>query len=341
MPPGASFLLPFRNAGATLGEALDSIRAQTRKDWEAVLVDDGSKDAGPGIAARYAARDPRFRLFRLRPGRGLPSALKFGVSRCRAPLIARLDADDRALPGRLELQCPRFEEDPRLAVVDGGLRLFRDRGEVPEGMRRWASWIGGIKRPEDFGKAILKESPVVHPAATIRRSALIEVGGYRDGDFPEDHDLWLRLHARGWRFARVGARCVEMRDREDRLTRTHPRYRKEAFRKLVMEHVGRHLLPGPGPLVLWGAGRGGRPWLRFLRSRGVVPAAVIDVDPSRIGTRLQGTVPVVPPPALEGMEAAWCLVAVGARDALPEIRVSIGALRPDWREGRDWWAVAT
>ncbi|HHI80270.1 MAG TPA: glycosyltransferase [Planctomycetes bacterium] len=339
MNPSLTFLLPFRNAGEHLEEALLSLQAQTLGDWACVLVDDGSEDGGYEIAQRFRKKDGRFRLLRT-GGLGIARALQKGLEGIDSPLVARMDADDRAAPERLRLQLEVFREGgDRLAVVDGACRFFRDGGEVPEGMRLYQDWVNGICEEEDFDAAFLLECPVVHPAATIRRSALLAVGGYRDGDFPEDFDLWLRLREKGFAFRKVPSCCVEMRDGLDRATRTDPRYRRGAFVRLAQDYVLRNFAL-ERPFALWGAGRGGKPWLRQLMEAGKPPAFLVDVDPKKLGRKVHG-IPVCPPEALREKAPAFCLVAVGAREAGPLIREEIARLRPMWREGRDWWRVVT
>ena len=236
-----------------------------------------------------------------------------------------------------------LEAEPNLVLVDGMVELFRDVGEVPEGMRLYQAWINGVVAPGDFDRAMLVESPIVHPAATFRTSVVRALGGYREeaqgpgvepGPVPEDYDLWLRLHAAGWRFRKVPEVLVRMRDAPQRQTRTHPRYDRRAFRRARMIHLARTLLAERRSLVVWGAGKEGRPWIRWLLGQGHQVVAVIDIDPRKIGSVRQG-IPIVPPEALAGLAADHCLVCVGARDARPLIRAAIRRSRPSWREGRE------
>jgi hypothetical protein len=117
-----------------------------------------------------------------------------------------------------------------------------------------------------------------------------EAGGYRDGDFPEDYDLWLRLHARGHQLGKVvtAAPLLLWRDGPRRLSRTDPRYGRTAFLRLRQEHLER--LEGPafrgGGLVLWGATRQSRPWRRWLRQLGARPEFVVEINPKRIGRHI-------------------------------------------------------
>lgn len=332
-----SWLLPVRDGAATVGEAVGSLLAQTDPDHEIVVVDDGSADATASIVARLAAGDDRVRILAL-PPTGIVGALNAGLAACRGRFIARMDADDRCVPERLARQIPVLEADPRLGVVDTRVRLFRDDGEVPEGMQRYAAWINGLVEPEDFDREILVESPIVHPAATFRRDVVLGLGGYRDGPFPEDYDLWLRMHAAGLRLRKIPEVLIEVRDRPERLTRVDPRYAKDAFRRARMDWLAATVLSRPRRVALWGAGKEGGPWRRWLRANGHTIPAIVDVAERRLGGTRDG-VPVVPPEALPGVDAELCLVAVGARGAREEIRAELGRLRPDWVEGRHWWAL--
>jgi glycosyltransferase involved in cell wall biosynthesis len=329
--PRVSFLIPVRDARSSLEACLRSALAQTEHDFEIVVVDDGSEDESAQLAEGLG--DSRIRVFR-RPRLGIVAALEFGRAQCRGDFIARLDADDTAAPERLEKQLPFFE-DPLVAVVDGQMRW---EGDVQEGMRLHAEWINRILHPDDFARLRFRECGVVHPAATLRRSALDEYGGYREGDFPEDFELWLRLLGAGLRFHKVPEPLVTMREHEARATRVDPRYRREAFRRVAGLHLAQQVLVERERILLWGAGRGGRPWLRFLLEQRRAPIAVLDIDPKKIGSTRQG-VPVRSVEELPLLDAELLLVAVGRRDALALIRPAIARLRPEWQEGEDWFAL--
>lgn len=293
-----------------------------------VIVDDGSGDR----PAEVLPPDPRIRLLH-QPPLGIVAALERGRAACRGAFIARLDCDDVALPGRIEAQIACFEQDPRLVAVGGRARIQRDDGPVPEGMRTYVDWVNQLEQPE---RELLVESPLFHPAVTFRAEAVAAVGGYRDGDLPEDYDLWLRLVAAGGRIANPPVHVVLLRDRSDRLTRTDPRYRIEAFRAVKMAWLRERLGPGRRRIGVWGAGRTARPWLRWPAEVGHELSLV--VDPFQTGAR-QG-LPIQGPEALVGAPVDLLLVAVGSRGARALIREELGRLRPDLREGEGWWAVA-
>lgn len=322
----ATWLIPVRDCARWLGEAVESALADSAPGDEMVIVDDGSTD-GPSVPS-----DPRIRFVR-QPPLGIVAALERGRALVRTPLIARLDADDRVIPGRLAAQRAAMVADPRLAAVGGRARAHRDDAPVPEGMRRYVSWVNGLDDPH---REILVESPMFHPASTFRADAVAQIGGYRSGDFPEDYDLFLRLAAAGWKLANLPREVLAWRDREGRLTRTDPRYDRRAFLPLKLDFLGRTSLRAPRRVVLWGGGRAGRPWTPYLMERGHQVVAVLDLSDARS----RHGVPVLRPEALTQLRFDVLLVAVGARGAREEIRGRIAAMRPELVEGRDWFAVA-
>jgi len=326
-----SWLIPVRDGAATLGVAVRSALDECGPADEVVVVDDGSCDA----PASVLPADPRVHLL-VQPPAGIVAALEAGRARCRGTLIARLDADDRALPGRIAAQRAALAADPSLAAVGGRARVHRDEGAVPEGMDRYVAWVNGLTDRQALARNVLVESPLFHPATTLRAAALAQVGGWRAGDLPEDYDLWLRLVAAGWGLCNVPVEVVDIADRPARLTRTDPRYRRAAFTALKQAHLAQTRLREPARVGLWGAGRTGRPWLRWLRAEGHEVCVLVDAFAR--GER-QGLA-VSAPEALVGQDLDLLLVAVGARGARDEIRVRLARLRPDLVEGVGWLALS-
>ena len=322
----ASWLIPVRDGSAWLQEAVDSALDQCSKQDEVVVVDDGSTDGGATALKDHS----QLRVVRQEP-LGITAALELGRKICQGQYLARLDADDIALPGRLAAQVEALDAEPDLAVVGGRAQLVTGE-QSAEGMRHYVDWVN---RLEDPHPQLLVESPLFHPATTLRAEAIANVGGYREGDFPEDYDLWLRLVSAGWRLSNLPQEVVRIRDRPDRLTRQDPRYRPEAFRLLRMAHLARTDLATPRRVVVWGAGRGGRPWIRWLLAQGHHLPAVLDI---KWGTERHG-VPILAPETLPDLEFDLLLVAVGLRDVKEEIRGQLAQIWPEGVEGEDWWAV--
>lgn len=334
-PPRVSVLLPVRDAAATLPECLDSLARQTLREHEVVAVDDGSLDGSRELLLACARTDTRLRVL-ARPRAGLVEALNAGLAAARAPLLARMDADDVADPQRLELQLETLEADPALGVLGSRVRLLASPA-TSAGMRAYVAWSNALLDHEQIARDMLVESPLVHPSVMLRTDALRQLGGYHDHGGPEDYDLWLRALAAGLRFAKHRATLLAWRDAPTRLTRTDPRYAVERFRDLKLQA----LLTGPlrdgRPVVVWGAGPIGKGWGRALRARGVALDAFVEVAPRKLGQRIHGA-PVVGVAAAAALGARLHLLAVGQPGARERMRGE--ARRRGLREGRDFVAVA-
>src|SRR6185436_1300172 len=119
--PLVSVLLPARDAATTLAASLRSVQRQRFRDWECVVVDDGSRDATLAQARAIAAADPRFTIVATAAG-GLVAALNAGLARCRGTLVARMDADDVMHRDRLGAQVQALSDAPELWAVGTHVR---------------------------------------------------------------------------------------------------------------------------------------------------------------------------------------------------------------------------
>jgi len=333
--PRVAVLLPARDAERTVRAAAASILRQTERDLRLVAVDDGSRDGTASALERLAERDRRVEVVH-GPGEGIARALARGLSRCDAEVVARMDADDVAHPRRLELQLAALAADPSLAAVGSRVRLF-PRSAVAGGMRRYAAWLNGLVTPERVDRDLLVEAPLVHPAAAIRQGSLAAVGGWRDGDFPEDYDLWLRLRAAGSRLSNVPRVLLDWRESAERLTRRDGRYALARHRALKAAWLAGGPLAGRREVAMWGAGETGRAFARSLAACGVGVALFLEVDAKKFGRRVAGA-PVVPYTEARRARGIPVLVAVGAAGARELIRAELD--RQGFEELRDYWCVA-
>ncbi len=315
--PAVSILLPARDEERYLPAALDSIFRQTFTDWELVAVDDGSRDTTPAILAAAVRSDPRVRL--LRPSsRGLTAALNAGLEACRAPLIARMDADDISHPRRLETQVAFLTQNPGVGLVACDFRSF-PRAALGTGMVAYERWQNSLASHEDILRDLFVESPFVHPSVMFRGEEVLSAGGYRDRGWAEDYDLWLRLAAAGTRFARLQRTLFFWRERPERATRTLPEYTAAAFRACKAHHLRSTFLKGVDEVILAGAGLEGRAWRRALLGEGIRVAGWVDVDPGKIGRTLHGA-PVSAAREVTAEDGVKMLVTVGTRGARHQIR---------------------
>lgn len=184
--------MSVHNGTRYLPAAMDSVLRQTWRDFEFLIVDDGSTDGAGEMLAAYAARDPRV-VVHSTPNRGLTRSLNMAARLARGSLLARMDADDVALPERLAKQVAWLAEHPDVVVL--GTRALRVDPEL------WpiCDWNVPLEHEaiDHFHLSGLSGG-IIHPAAMIRRDAFAACGGY-DESLPasQDYDLWLRLAEHG------------------------------------------------------------------------------------------------------------------------------------------------
>jgi glycosyltransferase involved in cell wall biosynthesis len=205
--------MPAYNAARYLGEAVESVLTQTFADFELLVIDDGSSDQTPSIAQQYARADPRVR-FLPRSHRGLVAVLNEGCREAKARYIARLDADDVALPDRLDRQVAFLDEHPDVALLGGGMTFIREDG---------TPFRDSIP-PLDHDLIVLHLSDYncfYHSSVLFRRSAWQCLGGYRDTlRHAEDYDLWLRMSER-YQVGNLPSLLGCYRSHDDRVSITH------------------------------------------------------------------------------------------------------------------------
>lgn len=218
------------NGERYLPKALDSLLAQTLRDIELVIVDDASTDGTVTILEAYASKDDRITVVRNEENRRLAASLNRGLERCRAPLVARADADDVYAPERLARQDSFMGAHPEVGVLGCGYHRVGSDG------RR----LGSISPPTDHSTIRARQlfmNSFLHPGVVFRTEAVRAVGGY-DVAFwtAQDSDLWARLRDRT-RFANLPAPLVSYRVHESSIVKT----RGDAGRRLSLS-VPRRLL---------------------------------------------------------------------------------------------------
>lgn len=285
MPPRISVVLPFRHAEGTLERAIASIVRQSFTSWELILVNHSSTDGGEAIAQRWGQHDTRIRLVHEdRPG--IVEALNRGLHDVRAPLIARMDADDVCHPDRLMVQLDYLNLHPEVGAVGSRVRYGTTSKPQP-GMHAYVAWVNTLTEPEDIQRNRFVESPLVHPSVMFRTRLLTQYGAYQSGPFPEDYELWLRWLDQEVRMAKCPEVLLDWYDSSSRLSRTDERYRAEAFYRIKTRYLADWLArynPFYPAVVVWGGGRKSRQRMRLLKNYGIEVRAVIDVIANKTTT---------------------------------------------------------
>jgi glycosyltransferase involved in cell wall biosynthesis len=206
--PRISVLLPVYNVEAYVAEAVASIQAQSFSEIEIVIVDDGSTDGTLGIVKQMAEADPRIRIVRAPEHMGLPLALNFGLSFCRAPFIARMDGDDVALPLRLEKQLHLLEAEPEIALVGCETSAIDESGAPIPGL--------GVSRKPVTREAVEETALLAPPCSHIwlaRREVYDALEGYREITVAEDYDFLLRALSAGFHITNLPESLMLIRAR--------------------------------------------------------------------------------------------------------------------------------
>ena len=183
--PAVSVVMSVFNGERFLAEAIESILGQTFRDFEFLIVNDGSRDGTAEILERYRGQDARIRIV-AHENRGLISALNGGIAQALGRYIARMDADDIAVAERLALQVAYMEQHPEVALLGGAVEFIDEAGRS----------LGFRSNPTESAEirgALLDRNVIWHPTGFAKRDAVVAAGGYRNVPLAEDYDLWLRM----------------------------------------------------------------------------------------------------------------------------------------------------
>jgi glycosyltransferase involved in cell wall biosynthesis len=182
-----SVLMPVWNGAKFLSQSLNSVLAQTFTDFELLILDDGSTDDTPNILSAYMIQDRHVHVI-TRENRGLVASLNELLDHARGEFVARMDADDISLPNRFLRQVQFLRDNPDVVCVGGNVEAIDDEG------RFLTTFEYAADDEEIEERNLVGIASICHPAAMMRREALVRVNGYDADFFPaEDLDLWLRL----------------------------------------------------------------------------------------------------------------------------------------------------
>jgi glycosyltransferase involved in cell wall biosynthesis len=166
-----------------LEKSVQSIFGQTISNLELIVVDDGSTDRTSEILDRFG--DARMKIV-TQPNRGLAASLNRGVSLARAELVARMDADDIAVQGRLHAQFEFMNANPEIGLVGTATTVIDEAGDEK------GQWNPPVS-DGDIRSALMRANQFAHASVMFRKSVFDSVGGYSDMPFAQDYDLWLRM----------------------------------------------------------------------------------------------------------------------------------------------------
>lgn len=223
-----SVIMGIYNCAATLVEALDSLYAQTYKDFKIILCEDGSSDNTYEVARQYADSHDNIVLIRNDKNMGLNYTLNRCLELVDTEYVARMDGDDISLPTRFEKEIDFLDKHPEYAFVSTPMIYFDENGIFKEGKAVAELSIRNFINGRTF----------CHAPVMIRKKAYIDVGGYTVSKYllrVEDQHLWLKFYQKGFQGYNLQEPLYMMRDdmratrRRDFITR-----RNEAYMRLLI-----------------------------------------------------------------------------------------------------------
>jgi hypothetical protein len=228
--PAISILMAVHNGEKFLREALDSMLGQTFADFEFIIIDDGSTDGSRQILQEYQSRDARIRVI-TQANQGLPASLNRALQEARAPLVARMDADDISLPDRLQLQFTHMQQNPDTTVLG---TWFVGMDEAGRPTREYelptTSWM--------IEWEMCRRCVLGHPTVMARRDVLKGLGGYDNQlRYGQDYDLWLRVLRAGGSLANLPVKLLRYRESAQSASVSKKREQDAIAMRSCMQHL--------------------------------------------------------------------------------------------------------
>lgn len=187
--PAVAVVMPVHNGEAFLSQAVESILAQGFGNFEFIVVDDASSDCSFDVLQQFS--DERLTVIRNQVNRGVAESLNIGIAQAKAPLIARMDADDLAHPDRLKLQVEFMANQPGVVLLGTEAERIDASGRVTRYIKRLYSDV-------EIRWHLLTANPFIHPSVVFRADAFRQTGGYEPAlRCAQDYDLWCRLSLLG------------------------------------------------------------------------------------------------------------------------------------------------
>ncbi len=221
--------MPVFNSENYLEESILSILNQTYKNFELIILDDGSTDESKHIIAQYAQSDKRIRPYYSSKNIGIVKRLNEGLSLAEGNIIARMDSDDISLPKRLETQLLFLNDNPQIDVVGASTITIDSNGAQTDVIRRTTNsihlyWISFFS------------NPLSHPTVMFKKESILAMGGYLLSQYPvEDFDLWIRVMKSG-RISNIAEPLLKYRIHPNSISKSNSNSQLEKFNKILNNH---------------------------------------------------------------------------------------------------------
>ncbi len=281
--PLVSIVMPVRDWRQTTAAAVRSILSQSYTCLELLLIGQRPLGTLPHRLQSLQLDDKRIRLVPRRTP-GIVGALNTGLQAAQGDYIARMDDDDIAYSERIAQQLSYLNKHPDIGLCAGRVRFIDESGgcaRVKPGNQHYAQWLNELIAPDAIAHACYAENPMPHPTLFAHRTVWSQLGGYREGDGPEDHDLVLRAMLQGIGMGKPPEVLLDWREHDNRITHTDTRYRRDAFVNCsawALTSAGGRLHATRRSVWIAGTGKQARHWHDALIAQGVTVAGFVDMD---------------------------------------------------------------
>lgn len=253
-----SVIMPVYNCEKYLRQAIESILNQTYKDFEFIIINDGSIDNSFNIIKEYQLQDGRI-ITISRENKGLIYSLNEGISLASGKYIARMDGDDIALPERFEKQVEFLEHKKDVDVI--GTHIYAFGNEDIEKSKKIEERFNVLIDEINMEKIIFDDIVICHPSSMIRREVLDKLGGYSyKYTCAEDYDLWIRALKFGFKLSTVNEKLTRYR-----LHNESKSYNDDLENNTLLDYINikldyleKYLCVKQINCFIWGASNGGR-----------------------------------------------------------------------------------
>ena len=234
-----------------------------------------------------------------------------------------MDSDDLMHSNRLSIHFEYLKRNPEIGLVSSKVKHISNAKSNfnSQGYAEYVKWTNQILSHQQILLNQFRESPFAHPSVTYRKILIEKYGGYRNGNFPEDYELWLRWLSKGVKMEKVNQILVDWFDSKERMSRTSPRYSKDAFQKIKSIYLRTWIKQTFGDskkITAWGCGKVAKKQATYLFENGINITSFYEVDCKKIGHDFLNA-PILPIDAISGDRDELILVLSGARSAYQKI----------------------
>ena len=314
--PLVSIFIPFKNTSAFLPECINSILAQNYTNWEAVFIDDSSKDDSYKTVKQFAEKDERIHLYK-NEGSGIIEALRMAFRLSSGDYVTRMDSDDIMTPDRLEVMLNSLLKHGKKHLAVGQVKYFRTDG-VSDGYARYERWINQLTETGNNYSEIYKECVIPSPCWLLHRDDFIACEGFEPNRYPEDYDLTFRFYRANYECIPCDKILLHWRDYSTRTSRTHEHYAQNYFLDIKTHYFLELDYDKSRPLTIWGAGAKGKTVAKLLL-KNKVPFYWICDNPKKIGKHIYDQ-ELLNFDYLTQLKRPQSIVTVANEDAQHEIR---------------------